>query len=132
MDAYYDKVRELINTLDYKVVEENELESLFVVENQDEGVVNLLIDCSDPILVVEQHIFEIKKDDAAMYKELLMMNRQLVHGAFVIDDSGKHLMFRDTLQLENLDLNELEASINALKMMLSEFGEELISFARNN
>jgi len=62
------------------------------------------------------------------YKRLLQMNRTLVHGAFVLDEAGESVLFRDTLQLENLDLNELEGSINALSLALAENANELIAF----
>jgi hypothetical protein len=58
------------------------------------------------------------------------MNRELVHGAFVLDENGKIVLFRDTLQLANLDLNELEASINALGLGLAMYADELIGFAK--
>ena len=49
-------------------------------------------------------------DNTDTFKELLKKNRELVHGAFALDDSGKKVIFRDTLQLENLDMNELQGS----------------------
>jgi hypothetical protein len=58
------------------------------------------------------------------------MNRELVHGAFVMDEEARFILFRDTLQLENLDRNELEASIQALGMALAEFSSELISYVQ--
>ena len=48
------------------------------------------------------------KDSSDFCKRLLQINRTLVHGAFVLDEEGTTLLFRDTLQLENLDRNELE------------------------
>jgi hypothetical protein len=60
-----------------------------------------------------------------------MKNQDIIHGAFVIDESGEKILFRDTLQLENLDLNELEASINSLSLLLSEYSDELIKFSMN-
>ena len=63
------------------------------------------------------------------YKRLLQMNRGLVHGAFVLDETGARLLFRDTLALHNLDLNELESPLNALSLGLAENGGELLSFA---
>jgi hypothetical protein len=54
----------------------------------------------------------------------------LVHGAFVLDEEGTTLLFRDTLQLENLDRNELEGSIDALSLALAEYADELVTFAR--
>jgi hypothetical protein len=58
------------------------------------------------------------------------MNRELVHGAFVIDEGGTKLLFRDTLQLANLDFNELDASINALSLGLASFADELIALSK--
>jgi len=61
---------------------------------------------------------------------LLQKNREIVHGAFSLDETGKKLLFRDTLQIENLDLNELEGSINSLKLLMAEYSEHLLEFAK--
>jgi|ERR1712194_167257 len=116
--------------LNYSIVHESREEEVFVVSHEEDGVSNLVIGCADPILIMEQYLFELKKDDEQVFKSLLQKNRDLVHGAFVIDDSGKRVIFRDTLQLENLDLNELEASINSLSLLLSEYTDELIGFSK--
>ena len=70
------------------------------------------------------------KGSSDFCKRLLQINRTLVHGAFVLDEEGTTLLFRDTLQLENLDRNELEGSIDALSLAMAEYGGELVSFAR--
>ena len=64
-----------------------------------------------------------------LYKRLLQMNRNLVHGAFVLDEDGESILFRDTLQLENIDRNELEASIHSLGLALAEYSSELLEYA---
>jgi len=61
---------------------------------------------------------------------LLQMNRGMVHGAFVIDEEMEKIIWRDTLQLENLDLNELQGAINALSLAMNENAEELISMSK--
>ena len=58
------------------------------------------------------------------------MNRALVHGAFVIDETGERVLFRDTLQLENLDLNEIKGSIDSLSIAMVEFMDEILEFAK--
>ena len=73
---------------------------------------------------------EVPKEPGDFYKRLLQMNRGLVHGAFVLDEEGKYVFFRDTLQLENLDRNELEGSIRALSLALAENGTELLQFSK--
>jgi hypothetical protein len=74
---------------------------------------------------------EVPEDPKDLFENLLKMNRALVHGAFALDEAGKKVIFRDTLQLDNLDLNELEASIDALSMGLAEFGGKLLEYVKN-
>jgi hypothetical protein len=130
MKTYFSKVKEYLLNLEYNIIQEDKAEELFVVENPEGGIANLVVDCEDPILIVEGLIFEIKEANADLYKSLLMKNREIIHGAFVLDETGKKVLFRDTLQLENLDQNELEATLNSLEMLLSEFSEEIISFSK--
>jgi len=61
---------------------------------------------------------------------LLQMNRTLVHGAFALTEDGKHILFRDTLCLEHLDLNEVQWTIEALSLAMAEHAAELIAFSQ--
>lgn len=90
----------------------------------------MALDCEKDILVIQQFIIDLQDPDVETYRALLQKNNEIVHGAFVLDESGKRLSFRDTLQLENLDINELEASINSLKMLFAEYFTELLSYAK--
>lgn len=129
MNHYYDKVKEYLLEAGCTIKHENEAEGLFVVDYENMGISNLVIGCADPILIVEQFIFEINEECVEVFKSLLQKNREMIAGAFVIDDSGEKVLFRNTLMLENLDLNELEGTFNALGLMLSEYSDELIRFA---
>ena len=124
------KIKGFLLELDLKITEENEDKELVVVEDPDNGIQNLIIDCEPPIVVLEQLIMTVPENECELYKRLLQMNRELVHGAFVLDEQGKFVSFRDTLQLEHLDLNELEASIQSLSLGLAEYGSELLEFAK--
>ena len=117
--------------LECEIVMEDPEEQLVVVNKEDEGILNMVIDCEDPILIIEQFLFEVKEDNVATFKSLLQKNREVVHGAFTLDESGKKVIFRDTLQLENLDLNELEGSLNSLSLLISEYYQELLAFAKS-
>ena len=59
-----------------------------------------------------------------------MKNRDIIHGAFALDESGNKVLFRNTHECENLDLNELEATLNSLALLLSEYADELIAFSK--
>ena len=130
MSENLDLVKGYLLDIDMKIVSENEAEELVVVEDQENGIQNLIIDCEPPIVVLEQLIMDVPEDAGDFFKRLLQMNRTMVHGAFVLDDGeGTRVLFRDTLQLENLDCNELEGSIRSLELALAENGTELLEYS---
>jgi len=131
MDKHFSKVKEYLLELNYEIVQEDVEESLFVVQNEEAGIKNLIIDCEDPILIFEQFLFKIKNDNVNIYKALLQKNREIIHGALVLDETGINVIFRDTLQLENIDLNEVQGTLNSLELFLSEYADELIQFSKN-
>ena len=130
MSENFAMVKNYLLDLDLKIVNENEAEELVVVEDEENGITNLIIDCEAPIVVLEQLIMEVPEKTSDFYKRLLQMNRSLVHGAFVLDEEEKYVFFRDTLQLANLDLNELQGTIQALSLALAENGAELLEYAK--
>ncbi len=127
MSENLDRVKGYLLDLDLTIVTENESEELVVVDDEDNGIKQLVIDCEPPIVVLEQLIAEVPAEPGDLFKRLLQMNNTLVHGAFVLDESGERIFFRDTLQLANLDVNELEGSIRALSLALAEYGAELLT-----
>lgn len=130
MSEKFDLVKQYLFEMEIPIVSEDQAEELVVVDNEDDGIKNLVIDCEEPILVLEQIIMKVPQDPDNLFKRLLQMNRELVHGAFVLDENAKLVIFRDTLQLENLDRNELEASIQALGLAMAEYSSELLSYAK--
>ncbi len=130
MSENLDKVKSFLLDLDLKIVDENEAEELVVVNDEENGISNLIVDCEPPIVVLEQLIMETPKTSDDFFERLLQMNRALVHGAFVLDEDSKFVFFRDTLQLENLDLNEIEGSIRSLSLAMAEYGTELLAFSK--
>ena len=131
MSENLDRVKSYLLDLDLKSVSENETEELVVVDDEDNGIRQLVIDCEPPIVVLEQLIGEVPAEPRDLFLRLLQMNNTLVHGAFVLDDTGERIFFRDTLQLANLDLNELESSIRSLSLALAEYGAELLTYLSN-
>ena len=131
MSENLQKVKSYLEELGFSISSENTKEELVVIDDEEKGINNLIIDCEEPILVIEQIIMEVPGKANDFFKRLLQINRTVVHGAFVLDENGKNIIFRDTLQLENLDKNELEGSINSLSLALAEHANELISFSKS-
>ena len=130
MSENLQKVKDYLDELELSISSEDDAEELVVIDDEEKGIKNLIIDCEDPVLVLEQVIMDVPQNTEGFYKRLLQMNRTLVHGAFVLDEEGTKVIFRDTLQLENLDKNELEGSITALSIALAEYAGELIEFSK--
>jgi hypothetical protein len=126
MSEHFRKVIDFILQLELDIVHRSDTDEIVVVTNEDKGIYQMVIDCEFPILVVEQLLYEIRNPTWEHFLELLKMNRNLIHGSFVIDDDEKNVIFRDTLQLENLDFNELEGTINALSLGLAEYSGQLL------
>ena len=126
----FEKVKDFILDMGFNISHEDPKEELVVIDDDERGIKNLVIDCEAPILILEQVVIPMPQDSSDFCKRLLQINRTLVHGAFVLDEEGTTLIFRDTLQLENLDRNELEGSIDALSLALAEYANELVSFVR--
>jgi hypothetical protein len=131
MAEHFDKVKEFVTELGLAIDREIPAEEIIIVNDDDRGIRSLVIDCEDDVLVLEQLIMEMPAANAETYLRLLQINRELVFGAFVLDEAGTLLLYRNTLALENLDLNELESTINALSLGLAENGSELLAFSKN-
>ncbi len=131
MENNFNKVKNYLLDLEYSILKEDTNEELIVIENLDAGISNLIVDCEDPILIIELHLFDLQKGNEETFKRFLQMNREIIHGAISIDETGQKVILRDTLQLENLDLNELQGTLNSFEVFLSENANELISISKN-
>lgn len=131
MKDYFGVVKNYLNALELDIKHENSREGVLIVSNEQEGIFNLIICVAYPIVIFEQFLFEIKAESPAVYKALLQKNRDIIHGAFVLDGTGRKVIFRNSLQLENLDQNEFGATLNSLSLLLSEYSEQIINFSKN-
>lgn len=127
---YTQKIKQHLVELDYTISLEKEDEGILVIQKEEHGIKNLVIGIAPPVLILEQYIFKIENPSDEIFKNLLMKNRDIVHGAFVLDESGQKVIFRDTLQIDTLDIEELEASLNSLSLLMSEYAEDIIKFSK--
>lgn len=130
MKNHFNITRDFLLELNFNITTENVTDGIMVVQKENSGIKNLILGVAPPILIVEQFIFTINNQSEKVFKSLLQKNRDIIHGAFVLDETGKKVIFRDTLQIENLDLNELEGSLNSLSLLMSEYSEQIIQFSK--
>lgn len=131
MRDYFAVVKSYLSELELEVKYESKEDGVFIVSSEQDGIVNLIICVAYPIVIFEQYLFEVKPDAYPVFKELLQKNRDIIHGAFVLDDTGRKVIFRDSLQIENLDQNEFGATLNSLSLLLNEYSEQIINFSKH-
>jgi hypothetical protein len=77
-----------------------------------------------PLVVVRVHVGDVPRElqpgkDAALFRKLLELNaRQLVHASYGLD--GDRVVLSSALELENLDFNELQATLDEIDMALAQ------------
>jgi hypothetical protein len=108
--------------LEYEEVEE----SMWVVRLADDGA-RLVVNHSPPVLVLRLKVLDIPNDQkscAALYRRLLELNAMdLVHGSYGIEEGD--IILSDTLELENLDFNEFQASVDSIQVAVASHITEL-------
>ena len=126
--SHYEKVKAIVVELGLVPENEDPEGSLFVITDEDRGILNLVVDCEDDIVRLEQVMGLITPETD--FRQLLAMNRELVHGAYALGRQGKRIIWIDTLQLSSLDPNELEGSLDALSLAVAEHGEQLVKMLK--
>ena len=96
-------------------------EGMFLAQG-DSGGAGVVVHHSDPVLVLRLKMMDLPAEQeaelAGLYRTLLELNAtDIVHGAYGIEEG--ELILTNTLELENLDFTELQASIESLQLAAS-------------
>ncbi|MBP7554764.1 MAG: YbjN domain-containing protein [Chitinophagaceae bacterium] len=127
---YIDTIEDFAIKLNCRIIYKNEQNGILKIDNQPDGIHNLIIGIAPPILIMEQFLFSFRDDNMDMFKKLLQKNRDTIHGGFVINEEGDKVLFRYTMQLGNIDFNEFEGALNSLGLLLSEYSQQIIDFSK--
>lgn len=94
-------------------------EGLWKARRSDDSEV--VVSYSPPVLILRVRVMELPADPARraeLFRQLLEYNAvDLVHGSYGVE--GDHVVLTDTLELENLDFSEFEASFDSLTLALA-------------
>lgn len=93
-------------------------DATWVIKDEDKGLENVVVMLAEPLVVIRVNVMEIPKTDRCeFFEELLKLNASdLIHGAYALDDSGVILI--DTLEGDSMDLEEFQASLDAIGLAL--------------
>ncbi len=89
---------------------------------------NIAIKMAGHLLLFRVKVLDLSGDEeAALFKELLKLNAtDLVHGSYGISEDA--IVLTCTLEIENLDYNELQAVLDDFSLALANHYEKLTKF----
>jgi hypothetical protein len=92
----------------------------WVIQDRQKGLENLLVVLSDPLVILRIQVMEVPASGREkLFGELLRLNAtEMVHGAYAVD--GKNIIIIDTLEADTMDLEEFEASLDAIGLALAQ------------
>jgi len=101
---------------------------MWIVHDEYEHIENIIIFHSPPVTTFRVKLMELPEgNQTSLFERMLRLNAEdLISGAYGLE--GENIVLVDTLQSENLDFNEFQASIDSLSMALSMHYSELSKF----
>jgi hypothetical protein len=111
--------------MDYEELEEG----MFLVRTRNGGL-PLVINYAPPLLLLRMKVMDLPKGEGnkELYRTLLELNAtDVVHGSYGLEDG--ELILSDTLELETLDFQEIQASVESIQLAASGHMERIRSLA---
>ena len=130
MNQNFNKLLNSLASLGYDISKQVPEEQIIILNDETKGLANTFLNCTGSLLIIEQYICKLNTPSLDTLLSLLKMNRKTIHGAFAIDEKNENIVFRDTLQLDNLDSNEIQASLNSIGLVLAENVDQLILISK--
>jgi len=95
-------------------------ENTWLINDHEKGLDQVMIIAEKPIVIIRVKVMELKKEmPVEFYKELLTLNSaDLVHGAYALD--GDDVILLDTHEFDTLDIEEMQASLDAISLALTQ------------
>lgn len=89
---------------------------------------NIVISYAPPLVIFRAKLMDVPQHNReAFFRLLLELNAsELIHGAYGLE--GSSIVLIDTLQSEHLDLNELQATLDAMLLAINHDYQKLKAF----
>ncbi len=95
-------------------------ENTWLINDLDKGLENVVVLANDSVVVIRVKVMEAPEvNREAFFGKLLKLNAtDMVHGAYALEEDN--VIIIDSLVSETLDLEEFQASIDAIGFALSQ------------
>ena len=122
------RIESFLRTLDLSF---DELDSdTWVINDEERGVENLIVVHEDPVVIFRLKVAVLPPGDhCALYEELLRLNgTDLLHGAYALE--GNSVVLMNTLLSETIDIEEFQATLDAISLSVAEHYERLLPLVK--
>jgi hypothetical protein len=94
--------------------------NLWVISDDERSLQNVLVTIDDPVVTITVNVMEVPGNNKEQfYEKLLALNAtDMIHGAYAIE--GSNVVLVDTLEGPTMDLEELQASLDAIGLALTQ------------
>ena len=103
-------------------------ENTWIINDPDNGLEQVAVAVNEPLVVVRVKVMNVpSRDREEFYLKLLQLNgSDLIHGAYAVVENDVILI--DTLNYETMDLEDFQATIDAVSLALTEHYSLLSSY----
>lgn len=102
----------------------------WVINDEERGVENLVVAHDEPVVIFRLKVTDLPPGDhCALYAELLRLNgTDLLHGAYALE--GDSVVMINTLLSETIDIEEFQATLDAISLSVAEHYERLLPLVK--
>jgi hypothetical protein len=93
----------------------------WMIHDEYDTIENIIVQLNEPVVFFRVKLMDIADgtDREKLFETLLQLNAtDMLHGAYGLE--GNAVVATDTLQAENLDFNEFQASVDSLSLCISD------------
>jgi hypothetical protein len=98
---------------------EEATDGTWIIRDRSNGLSNIVVVAADPVVIFRVNVMPLPKSNKEkFFEKLLQLNAtEIVHGAYALE--GNNVIIIDTLEANTMDLEEFQASIDAIGFALS-------------
>ena len=116
-------------SLSYKKIGNNS----WLINDDEKGLENVVIVIAEPLVIVRVKVMDVPRNSekCEVFKTLLNLNASdMIHGAYALE--GDSIIMIDTLEGETMDLEELQATLDAFGLALAQHYKVLSGYRTKN
>jgi hypothetical protein len=100
----------------------------WVINDDEKGLKNVLVILADPVVIIRVKVMAIPgKEREQFFEQLLRLNQSdMIHGAYALE--GDDVILLNTLVGETLDVEEFQATLDAIGLALAQHYQMLAKY----